>query len=161
MLKGNIFTSPMTNDPSAQLTVCRINNLSVASRVHIIEPQWNPSVEDQAIGRVLRLGQEKKVCVIRYVMSRTIEEVSQKIPRLDHGQQSNSMPTKSVRGRQLGKIKLALAGGLQSSKTTNSSDDQRTIGLQELSKIIESTVFTEALAAIPQAESDALPMEED
>jgi hypothetical protein len=54
----------------------RLNNLSVASRVHILEPQWNPSVEDQAIGRVLRLGQDKKVCVIRYIMTATIEEAS-------------------------------------------------------------------------------------
>ena len=54
----------------------RLNNLSIASRVHILEPQWNPSVEDQAIGRVLRLGQDKKVCVIRYVMKTTIEEAS-------------------------------------------------------------------------------------
>jgi len=54
----------------------RLNNLSVASRVHILEPQWNPSVEDQAIGRVLRLGQDKKVCVIRYIMTATIEKAS-------------------------------------------------------------------------------------
>ena len=54
-----------------------LNNLSVASRVHILEPQWNPSVESQAIGRVLRLGQIKQVCVIRYITDRTIEEVRQ------------------------------------------------------------------------------------
>ncbi|KAH8586237.1 SNF2 family N-terminal domain-containing protein [Bisporella sp. PMI_857] len=53
-----------------------LNNLSVASRVHILEPQWNPSMEDQAIGRVLRLGQNKKVCIVRYIMSGTIEEAS-------------------------------------------------------------------------------------
>jgi hypothetical protein len=48
------------------------------------------------------------------------------------------------------KIQLALAGGLQSSDTKKSSDNQRMIGLQELSKIIESTVFTEVLTAVPQ-----------
>ncbi|KAJ2988148.1 hypothetical protein NUW58_g4127 [Xylaria curta] len=52
-----------------------LNNLSVASRVHILEPQWNPSIEDQAIGRVARLGQSKKVTVIRYIVKNTIEEV--------------------------------------------------------------------------------------
>ncbi len=41
-----------------------------------MEPQWNPSVESQAIGRVLRLGQEKRVKVIRYIMTNTVEQVS-------------------------------------------------------------------------------------
>lgn len=54
---------------------CRLNDLTVAHRVHILEPQWNPSVESQAIGRVVRLGQMKPVQVIRYVMRNTIEKV--------------------------------------------------------------------------------------
>ncbi|KAI9147996.1 DNA repair protein RAD5B [Paramyrothecium foliicola] len=52
-----------------------LNNLSVASQIHLLEPQWNPSVERQAIGRVLRLGQEKEVKILRYIMSGSIEEV--------------------------------------------------------------------------------------
>lgn len=50
-------------------------NLTVANRVHILEPQWNPSIEKQAIGRVMRLGQEKNVTVIRYVVEHTVEQV--------------------------------------------------------------------------------------
>ncbi len=53
-----------------------INDLSVASRLHLLEPQWNPSVENQAVGRLLRLGQKRKVTVVRYIMKSTIEEVS-------------------------------------------------------------------------------------
>ncbi|KAF7554202.1 hypothetical protein G7Z17_g3061 [Cylindrodendrum hubeiense] len=52
-----------------------LNDLSVASRVHLLEPQWNPSVERQAIGRVIRLGQEREVKIIRYIMSGSIEEL--------------------------------------------------------------------------------------
>ncbi|KAL2843330.1 SNF2 family N-terminal domain-containing protein [Aspergillus pseudoustus] len=52
-----------------------LNNLSVASRIHILEPQWNPSVENQAIGRALRWGQDKRVFVIRYIMEGTIEQM--------------------------------------------------------------------------------------
>jgi len=51
-------------------------NLTVASRIHIVEPQWNPSVESQAIGRALRLGQPKQVTVVRYIMKNTVEQVS-------------------------------------------------------------------------------------
>jgi SNF2 family DNA or RNA helicase len=47
----------------------------VATQVHIIEPQWNPSVEEQAIARALRMGQTKSVKVFRYIMKNTVEEV--------------------------------------------------------------------------------------
>ena len=60
--------------------VISLNNLSVANRIHILEPQWNPSIENQAIGRVLRLGQKKEVFVVRYVVQGTIEEVSSSKP---------------------------------------------------------------------------------
>jgi hypothetical protein len=51
-------------------------NLAVANRVFLVEPQWNPSVENQAIARALRLGQEQTVKVIRYVVDGTVEQVS-------------------------------------------------------------------------------------
>lgn len=50
-------------------------NLAVANRVHLIEPQWNPMTEEQAIGRVLRLLQKRQVTVIRYIMEDTVEKV--------------------------------------------------------------------------------------
>ncbi|KAI0192372.1 P-loop containing nucleoside triphosphate hydrolase protein, partial [Xylaria flabelliformis] len=49
-------------------------NLAIASRIYLLEPQWNPSIESQAIGRALRLGQTAQVVIIRYVMKDTIEE---------------------------------------------------------------------------------------
>lgn len=62
-------------------------NLTVASRVHILEPQWNPSIEKQAIGRAMRLGQQRKVTVVRYVVQDTVEQVSMNIsvaPPVEH-----------------------------------------------------------------------------
>jgi SWI/SNF-related matrix-associated actin-dependent regulator of chromatin subfamily A3 len=35
-------------------------------------------VENQAIGRILRLGQEKSVTIIRYIMKDSVEEVCAK-----------------------------------------------------------------------------------
>jgi hypothetical protein len=52
-------------------------NLATANRVFIVEPQWNPTVERQAVGRALRLGQESSVQVIRYVVHQTVEQVCQ------------------------------------------------------------------------------------
>ncbi|KAL1647100.1 hypothetical protein SLS58_002871 [Diplodia intermedia] len=54
-------------------------NLTAASRIHIVEPQWNPSVESQAIGRAVRLGQEKDVTVTRYIMKNTVEEYMENV----------------------------------------------------------------------------------
>ena len=50
-------------------------NLTCANRVFIIELQWNPGVESQAIARAIRLGQENDVYVTRYVVKDTVEEV--------------------------------------------------------------------------------------
>jgi hypothetical protein len=50
-------------------------NLTFANRVFLVEPQWNPSVESQAIARAQRIGQHQTVEVIRYMIQRTIEQV--------------------------------------------------------------------------------------
>lgn len=50
--------------------------LTVADRVHIVEPQWNPLVEEQACGRALRIGQTRSATIFKYVTKRTVEEVS-------------------------------------------------------------------------------------
>jgi SWI/SNF-related matrix-associated actin-dependent regulator of chromatin subfamily A3 len=55
-------------------------NLTVASRIYLLEPQWNPFIESQAIGRALRLGQTQQVSVIRYIMAGTVEKVIHSIP---------------------------------------------------------------------------------
>ncbi|KAB8276548.1 SNF2 family N-terminal domain-containing protein [Aspergillus minisclerotigenes] len=49
-------------------------NLQSVNRVFIVEPQWNPSVESQAIARAIRLGQEQQVLVTRYRVENSIEE---------------------------------------------------------------------------------------
>ncbi|TPX54578.1 hypothetical protein PhCBS80983_g05876 [Powellomyces hirtus] len=50
-------------------------NLTMASRVYILEPYWNPAVEDQAQDRVHRMGQVRPVEVIRFVVEGSVEEV--------------------------------------------------------------------------------------
>lgn len=54
-------------------------NLAFANNVMICDPWWNPSHEDQAIGRVHRLGQEKDVNVYRFYMRNSIEEKIEKM----------------------------------------------------------------------------------
>ncbi|TVY89545.1 DNA repair protein RAD5B [Lachnellula willkommii] len=49
-------------------------NLTAANRVFIIEPQWNPSVENQAISRAIRMRQNESVLVTRYIVKGTVEQ---------------------------------------------------------------------------------------
>ncbi|KAL7786938.1 SNF2 family N-terminal domain-containing protein [Trichoderma afarasin] len=49
-------------------------NITCANRIFIVELQWNPAVESQAIARAIRLGQEKNVQVTRYMIKDTVEE---------------------------------------------------------------------------------------
>ena len=49
-------------------------NLTGADMVILYDPWWNPAAEEQATDRAHRIGQEKKVTVIRLVTGETIEE---------------------------------------------------------------------------------------
>ncbi len=49
-------------------------NLTAADYVIILDPWWNPTVEDQAADRAYRIGQENPVMVYRIVTTDSIEE---------------------------------------------------------------------------------------
>jgi hypothetical protein len=49
-------------------------NLQAADYVFLLDPWWNPAVEAQAIDRVHRIGQKKRVIVYRLVTKGTIED---------------------------------------------------------------------------------------
>ena len=49
-------------------------NLTEADYVFIIDPWWNPAVENQAIDRCYRIGQKKQVMAYRMICKDTIEE---------------------------------------------------------------------------------------
>ena len=49
-------------------------NLTAATYVYLVDPWWNPAVEDQAIDRAYRIGQHQNVQAIRLVCPNTVEE---------------------------------------------------------------------------------------
>ena len=49
-------------------------NLTEADYVFIVDPWWNPAVENQAIDRCYRIGQKKNVMAIRLICPNTIED---------------------------------------------------------------------------------------
>jgi superfamily II DNA or RNA helicase len=49
-------------------------NLTAADHVFLLDPWWNPAVEDQAADRAHRIGQERPVLVHRLVAEETVEQ---------------------------------------------------------------------------------------
>ncbi|KAI1386263.1 SNF2 family N-terminal domain-containing protein [Hypoxylon trugodes] len=49
-------------------------NLTSGNYVYVMEPQYNPAAEAQAVDRVHRLGQKRPVRTVRYIMQNSIEE---------------------------------------------------------------------------------------
>ncbi|KAI1322748.1 SNF2 family N-terminal domain-containing protein [Xylariaceae sp. FL0255] len=70
----------LRNDKSTRVLLCSLRcgalglNLTAASRVVILEPFWNPFVEEQAIDRVHRLTQTVDVVVYKLTVENTVEE---------------------------------------------------------------------------------------
>jgi superfamily II DNA or RNA helicase len=49
-------------------------NLTAADHVFLLDPWWNPAVEEQAADRAHRIGQERPVMVYRLIAKDTVEE---------------------------------------------------------------------------------------
>ena len=49
-------------------------NLTEAGYVFLLDPWWNPAIEDQAIDRAHRIGQENPVTVYRFITKDSVEE---------------------------------------------------------------------------------------
>jgi len=54
-------------------------NLTEADYVYLVDPWWNPAVENQAIDRTYRIGQKKNVVAVRLICPDTIEEKIMKL----------------------------------------------------------------------------------
>lgn len=49
-------------------------NLTAANLLFLVEPWWNPAVEAQAIDRIYRMGQYRRVTAVRLITPNSIEE---------------------------------------------------------------------------------------
>ena len=78
--KRSQVLNAFTNDASLRVFLVSITcggqglDLTAANHAYLLEPQWNPMLEEQAMARVHRLGQKKAVRLVRLVMKDTFEE---------------------------------------------------------------------------------------
>ncbi|KAM3320437.1 SWI/SNF-related matrix-associated actin-dependent regulator of chromatin subfamily A member 3 [Capsicum chacoense] len=72
------FDIPAPEGPTILLASLKASgagiNLTAATRVYLVEPWWNPAVEEQAMDRVHRIGQKEDVKIVRMIARSTIEE---------------------------------------------------------------------------------------
>jgi len=75
----NMAMDEFRENPNVQVILVSIMagglglNLTTANSVYVMEPQFNPAAEAQAIDRVHRLGQKREVRTVRYIMNHSFE----------------------------------------------------------------------------------------
>lgn len=72
--------SRFQSDPDVQAFLISIKaggtglNLTAADYVFVLDPWWNPFVENQAVARAHRIGQDKNVIALKFITRGSIEE---------------------------------------------------------------------------------------
>jgi SNF2 family DNA or RNA helicase len=61
-------------------------NLTMANKVVLVDPWWNWAMEQQAFGRVFRIGQSEKTSLLRLFARNTIEERIHKMQKVKQEQ---------------------------------------------------------------------------
>ena len=80
-----VETFQNTKEPAVILVSLRAGGtgitLHAADFVFLLDPWWNPAVEEQAVDRVHRIGQDRRVFVYRMITQGTIEERIQQLKK--------------------------------------------------------------------------------
>ncbi|KAI0094363.1 SNF2 family N-terminal domain-containing protein [Irpex rosettiformis] len=69
----------LKHDPGCEVLLVSLKaggvglNLTAAQRVYLMDPYWNPAVENQAVDRIHRLGQTRPVTTVKLVIEGSIE----------------------------------------------------------------------------------------
>lgn len=83
-----------------------------ANYVYLVDPWWNLAVENQAIDRVYRIGQEKHVVAVRLICPNTVEEKIQKLQKTKKALVQEVVKTDNVFLKGMSKMELLkLFGG--------------------------------------------------
>ncbi|CAD6264139.1 unnamed protein product [Miscanthus lutarioriparius] len=81
-------------------------NLTAASNVFLMDPWWNPAVEEQAIMRIHRIGQKREVRVKRFIVKDTVEERMQQVQMRKQRMVSGALTDEEIRGARIEHLKM-------------------------------------------------------
>jgi SNF2 family DNA or RNA helicase len=99
-------------DPNIRIILVSIGagglglNLTTANKVYVMEPQFNPAAEAQAVDRVHRLGQTRPVTIMRYIMDNSFEEKMLELQRKKKALADLTMAREKVSKEKQAKQKL-------------------------------------------------------
>ncbi|GAV82378.1 SNF2_N domain-containing protein/Helicase_C domain-containing protein/HIRAN domain-containing protein/zf-C3HC4_2 domain-containing protein [Cephalotus follicularis] len=81
-------------------------NLTAASNVFLMDPWWNPAVEEQAIMRIHRIGQKRTVVVRRFIVKDTVEERLQQVQARKQRMIAGALTDEEFRSARLEELKM-------------------------------------------------------
>ncbi|XP_047317649.1 DNA repair protein RAD5B [Impatiens glandulifera] len=81
-------------------------NLTAASNAFLMDPWWNPAVEEQAIMRIHRIGQKRTVSVRRFIVKDTVEERLQQVQARKQRLIAGALTDDEVRSARIAELKM-------------------------------------------------------
>ncbi|KAL2981643.1 hypothetical protein AAZX31_13G301500 [Glycine max] len=81
-------------------------NLTAASNAFVMDPWWNPAVEEQAVMRIHRIGQTKKVAIRRFIVKGTVEERMEAVQARKQRMISGALTDQEVRTARIEELKM-------------------------------------------------------
>ncbi|VFQ82783.1 unnamed protein product [Cuscuta campestris] len=81
-------------------------NLTAASNAFVLDPWWNPAVEEQAVMRVHRIGQTKKVTIKRFIVKGTVEERMEAVQARKQRMIAGALTDEEVRTARIKELKM-------------------------------------------------------
>lgn len=101
----------LKHDPGCEVLLVSLKaggvglNLTAAQRVYLMDPYWNPAVENQAVDRIHRLGQTRPVTTVKLIIENSIEarllEVQKKKTELANMTLGSNMSKAEMHARRL------------------------------------------------------------
>lgn len=81
-------------------------NLTTASNAFVMDPWWNPAVEEQAVMRIHRIGQTKSVTIKRFIVKGTVEERMEAVQARKQRMILGALTDQEVRTARIEELKM-------------------------------------------------------
>ncbi|KAF6150384.1 hypothetical protein GIB67_034083 [Kingdonia uniflora] len=81
-------------------------NLTAASNAFVLDPWWNPAVEEQAVMRIHRIGQTKRVAIKRFIVKGTVEERMEAVQARKQRMIAGALTDQEVRTARIEELKM-------------------------------------------------------